>query len=131
MDLRNFVLRLIINMIALVVTATVIPGIAVSNEFMPLLVVALIFGIVNALLKPILTLLTCPAVILTLGLFLLVINGFVLQLTAYFAGGRFTVDGFWAAFFGGIIMAITNMVLEGIVGLDAKDKKASKSKKRS
>ena len=130
MDFRNFILRLIINMIALVVTATVIPGITVSQEFMPLLVVALIFGIVNALIRPIITLLTCPAVILTLGLFLLVINGFVLQITAYFSGGRFDVNGFWAAFLGGIIIAIVNMVLEGLVGLDAKNKKASQSKKR-
>lgn len=130
MDLRNFVLRLIINMIALVVAANLIDGIHVNEQFGALLVVALILGIVNSLLKPILTLLTCPAVILTLGLFLLVINAFVLQITAYFAGGRFDVDGFGAAFLGGIIMSLTNMVLEGITGTNKKDDDKPQRKKR-
>ena len=123
MDLRDFVMRIIINMVAIVITAMLIPGIAVNDQLMPLFVVALIFGIVNALVKPILTLLTCPAVVLTLGLFLLVINGIVLQLTAYFSGGRLTVDGFWPAFLGGIIIAFVNMVLEGMTGVKKDNQK--------
>ena len=130
MNLRDFALRLIINMIALVIAANLINGINVNEEFGALLVVALILGIVNALVKPILTLMTCPAVILTLGLFLLVINAFVLQITAWLSGGRMDVDGFGAAFLGGIVMSITNMVLEGITGANNKNKSSGARKRR-
>ena len=130
MNLRDFALRLIINMIALVIAANLINGINVNEEFGALLVVALILGIVNALVKPILTLMTCPAVILTLGLFLLVINAFVLQITAWLSGGRMDVDGFGAAFLGGIVMSITNMVLEGITGANKKNKSSGARKRR-
>jgi putative membrane protein len=128
MNFRKLLIRLIINALALVITATVLPGIVVTDALLPLLGVALIFSIVNALVKPILMLLTCPAVILTLGLFILVINGLILQLTAYFAGDWFNVVGFGAAFFGGIILALVNMVLEGLIGAD--DEKPSKKTKR-
>lgn len=118
--MRNLLVRGIINAIAVAVTAYIIPGITVTQDIVPLLIVGIVIAIVNSFMKPILTLLTCPAVILTLGLFILVINGFVLQIAAYFAGGAFTIDNFWAAFFGGIVMAIVNMILEGIVGKDEK-----------
>ena len=116
--MRNLLVRGIINAIAVAVTAYIIPGITVTDSLVPLLIVGIIIAIVNSFMKPILTLLTCPAVILTLGLFILVINGLVLQIAAYFSGGAFTIDSFWAAFFGGIVMAIVNMILEGIVGKD-------------
>lgn len=116
--MRNLLIRAIINAIAVAITAYIIPGIHVTQDIVPLLIVGLIIAVVNSLIKPILTLLTCPAVILTLGLFILVINGFVLQIAAWAAGDAFMVDGFWAAFFGGIVMAIVNMVLEGVVGKD-------------
>jgi len=80
--------------------------------------VALILTIVNAVLKPILLLLSCPLVLLTLGLFILVINAVALQIAAYFSGGNFVIDGFWPAFWGGIIMAILNMLLEAVIGKD-------------
>lgn len=128
MNFRNLLIRLIINALALVITATLLPGIVVTDALVPLLGVALIFSIVNALVKPILMLLTCPAVILTLGLFILVINGLILQLTAYFAGDWFNVAGFGSAFFGGIILALVNMVLEGLIGAD--DEKPGKKAKR-
>lgn len=118
--MRNFIIRILINAIAIVVTAQVLPGIQVTNEFVPLLIVALVLTIVNALLKPILLLLSCPLVLLTLGLFILVVNAFALQIAAYFSGDNFIIDGFWPAFWGGIIMAIINMVLEGIIGKDDK-----------
>jgi putative membrane protein len=125
--MRNLLIRAIINAVAITITAYVIPGITVTESLVPLLIVGIVIAIVNSFMKPILTLLTCPAVILTLGLFILVINGLVLQIAAYFAGDAFMIDGFWAAFFGGIIMAIVNMVLEGIVGKDEKKSKIKKS----
>ncbi len=126
--MRNFIIRILINAIAIVVTAQLLPGIQVTNEFVPLLIVALVLTIVNALLKPILLLLSCPLVLLTLGLFILVVNAFALQIAAYFSGDNFIIDGFWPAFWGGIIMAIINMVLEGIIGKD--DEKPQQPAKR-
>lgn len=115
--MRNFLIRVLINAIAISVAAYFIQGIEVTGDFVPLLIVGIVITIVNAFLKPILTLLTCPAVILTLGLFILVINGLVLLAAAEVSGGALNIVGFWPAFWGGIIMAIVNMLLEGLFGL--------------
>lgn len=116
--MRNFVIRIIINAVAIVIAGSLIPGIEVTNEIGPVLIVGLVITVVNATLRPILTFLTCPAVILTLGLFILIINGILLQIAAYFAGSNFNVDGLGAAFLGGIVMALVNMLLEGFFQLD-------------
>lgn len=126
MNLRNLLIRAIINGIAIAITAYIIPGIQVTDDIVPLLVVGLVITLTNALIKPILTFLTCPAVILTLGLFILVVNGFVLQIAAYFAGDAFMIETFWAAFWGGIIMAIVNMILEGLFGVKSEEEKKKK-----
>jgi putative membrane protein len=90
MFIRNFIIRLVINAIALYVTASILPGIhIVNNEIGTLLVIALVFGIVNAVIKPIVKILTCPLVILTLGLFIFVINALMLLLTAALVPDRF------------------------------------------
>lgn len=116
--MRNFVIRIIINAIAIVIAASLLPGIEVNDGLGPVLIIGMLITIVNATLRPILTFLTCPAVILTLGLFVLIINGALLQVAAWLAGGNFTIDGFGTAFIAGIIMGVTNMVLEGLFGLD-------------
>jgi putative membrane protein len=123
--MRNFLLRLIINAIAIAVTAEILPGISVrDNGLGTLLIVAFIFGLANAVLKPLLTILTCPFIILSLGLFLLVINGAMLLITDALSGGRFEVDGWGTAILGGIIMGLIGMVLEGVLGVkDDEDKK--------
>jgi putative membrane protein len=114
----KFLLRVIINAIAVAITASLLPGIHVVNQDLgTLLVVGLIFGLVNALIKPVLSVLTCPFIILTLGLFIFVINGLMLLLTASLSGGRLTIDGFWWAVGGGIIMGIVGLVLESVLGL--------------
>jgi putative membrane protein len=119
MNLRNFVLRIIINAIAIAVTAVLLPGVELGSDGVgALLVIGLVFSLVNAFIRPIITFLSCPLVILTLGLFILVINGIMLMLTGSITGDLLIVNGFWPAFFGGIIIALVNMVLEGIVGLD-------------
>ncbi|MGB7340186.1 MAG: phage holin family protein [Phototrophicaceae bacterium] len=121
--MRNFIIRVIINAIAIAVAAYLLPSIQVNNAIVPLLIVGAIITLANAVVKPILTLLTCPAVILTLGLFIFVINGLVLLVASNVAGNALVIDGFWAAFWGGIIMAIVNMFLEGIFGVREDDKK--------
>src|SRR5512133_3102284 len=108
----KLILRIIVSAVAIAVTASILPGIhVVNNDIGTYLLLGLIFGIINALVKPLVSLLTCPLVIVTLGLFVLVINGFMLLLTAAFSGGRLVVDGLGWAILGGIIMGIVNVVL--------------------
>jgi len=118
--MRNFFIRVVINAIAIAVTATVIPNIqVVNNDLGTLLIIGLVFGVVNSLLKTILMFLTCPAVILSLGLFVLVINGVMLLITESLVGERLIIDGgIGTAILGGIVMAIVSMVLEGVLKLD-------------
>ena len=128
----KFLLRVIINAIAIAITASILPGIHVVNQDLgTLLIIGLIFGIVNALVKPLLSLLTCPFIILTLGLFILVINGAMLLLTANLSGGRLIIDGFWWAVLGGIIMGIVGLVLESVLGIrEQKDQKQNTAHER-
>ena len=117
--MRNFLLRVVINAVALAATAAVLPGISVTdNSIVTLLIVAVIFGLVNAIIKPVLKLLTCPLIFLTLGLFLLVINGVLLLITEALSGNRLIIDGFGWAILGGFIMGVVGVVLEGVLGLD-------------
>lgn len=122
MFVRNFIIRLIINAIALAITASILPGITIAGGTGTLLLVAFVFGVVNAVVKPIIAILTCPAVILTLGLFILVINGLMLLLTSSLVGvENFAVDGFGTAFIGGIVMGIVAIIVEAVLdalGLD-------------
>jgi putative membrane protein len=116
MFIRNFIIRLVINAIALAVTASLLPGIhIVGNDVSTLLVIALVFGVVNAIVKPIVAVLTCPLVILTLGLFIFVINALMLLLTAALVPDRFVIDSFWWAFGGGIVMGITAIIVEWVL----------------
>jgi putative membrane protein len=110
----RFLVRLVITAIALWVAIQVVPGISYTGAPMALLLVALVFGLVNAVLKPILTILTCPLIFLTLGLFTLVINAVLLRATAWLSqelGLGLSVDGFWPAFWGGLIIGISSTVL--------------------
>lgn len=116
--MTHFVLRLVVNATALVITAYILPGIHVETDIGPLLIVALIFGVVNALVKPVIMILSCPLIIVTLGLFYLVVNGLMLLITDALAGGRFEVDGLGWAILGGIVMGLVGMVLEGVLGLN-------------
>lgn len=125
----KFLLRVVINAIAIAITASVLPGIHVVNQDLgTLLVIGLVFGVVNALVKPILSLLTCPFIILTLGLFILVINGLMLLLTASLSGGRLTIDSFWWAVLGGIVMGIIGLILEGLLGMQERKDKTAQDK---
>ena len=123
--MRNFLLRLVINAIALAVTAAVLPGIHVKNDAIwTLAVVAFVFGIVNALIKPVFVILSCPLILLTLGLFVLVINGVMLLITDALSGGRFTVDGLGWAILGGLIVDVVGEIVEKMLGVDDRDKES-------
>lgn len=110
----GFVLRLLVNAAALWVATRVVPGVTYSGDVLPFVGVALVFGIVNAIIRPITKLLTLPIILVTLGIFIFVINGLMLWLTSSIAaslGLGFRVAGFWAAFFGALVVSIVSTVL--------------------
>ncbi|MBZ0276796.1 MAG: phage holin family protein [Anaerolineae bacterium] len=121
--MRNFAIRVIINAVAIAITASLLSGVHVANnDIGTLLIIGLVFGIVNAIVRPILIFLTCPAVIVSLGLFLLVINGLMLMLTASLIPARLQIDGFGWAVLAGIIMGILGMIMESILKPEDKNK---------
>lgn len=110
---KGFVVKLIITMLALVITAGITPGIYINGLWAGFWA-ALILGIVNILIKPVFTILTLPLTILTLGLFIFVINGLMLLITAALVPG-FTVSGFFAAIIGSIILSICTWVINKVL----------------
>jgi putative membrane protein len=110
--MRNFLIRLFVNAFALAAAAWLIDGIQMSGDFVNVLLVALVFGVLNALLKPLLLFFSLPLLILTLGLFALVVNAGMLMLTAGLLDD-FDVSGFGAAFLGSLVISIVTMLLGG------------------
>jgi putative membrane protein len=129
--MMRLVLRWAINAVALWVAITYIPGIHAQGGWISLLGLALIFGFVNALFRPLLKFLTCPLIILTLGLFTLLINTALFWLSGligqYFGVG-FTVAGFWPAFFGSLVVSLVSMVLTVLVKDDLEYRPAHRQK---
>jgi putative membrane protein len=117
----HFLVRLLVNAAGLWVATRIVPGVTYSGGWLPFLVVALIFGVINATLRPLTKILTCPLILLTLGLFALIVNGLMLWLTSSVSsamGLGLHVDGFWAAFWGGVVVSIVSTVLSMIVRPD-------------
>lgn len=117
--MSRLVLRLLVTALALWISVRLVPGISFTGSALALAGVALVFGAVNAVLKPILTVLTCPLILLTLGLFTLVINAMLLLATASLSqalGLGFAVDGFWPAFWGGLVIGIASTALTAAFG---------------
>ena len=110
----NIIVTWFLNALALYIVAKVLPGIHLS-DFGSALVAAIVIGWVNALIKPILLLLTLPISIVTLGLFALVINALMLLLASAISPG-FKVDGFSTALVGSILLSIVTMILHSLVG---------------
>jgi putative membrane protein len=124
--MRKLLLRWLINGVALYVAAELVPGIRTDGGWQVLAVMALIFGLVNALIRPILKLLTCPLIVLTLGLFTLVINALMLQLASWLGrqlGLGFYVAGFWPAFWGALVISVVSFALTLLIGDEDEDKK--------
>jgi putative membrane protein len=110
----RLLLRWLISAAAVWVAATYVPGIRYDGSFTTLLVVALILGLVNAIVRPVLKALACAVIVLTLGLALFVINALMLLLTSYLAGELgygFHVDGFVPALVGSIVISLVSWVL--------------------
>ena len=107
-----------ISAAALWVATRIVPGVSYTGEPVYLVLVALVFGVLNALLRPLLALMTCPLLILTLGLFTFVINAIVLWLTSALAGKLglgFHVTGFGAAFVGALVVSIVSFLLSVLI----------------
>jgi len=107
----NFLIRLVVSAVAVMITAWLLPGISVDGFFNAILV-ALVLAILNVFLKPLFVVLTIPITIFTFGLFLFVINALIILLAGWFVGG-FQVDGFWWA----LIFSIILTIISGILGL--------------
>ena len=121
-----FFVRLAINAVALLVAGWIVPGIqlgaargqATANQWLALALVALIFGIINAVIRPIVILLTLPLAVVTLGLFTFVVNALMLLLTSWIAEGMelgFRVNGFLPAFLGALIISVVSFGLSHLV----------------
>lgn len=118
----SFLLRLVINAIAIWLASEWVNGIDVAtkddvNQVLVVLFIALVFTVVNAFVKPIVQLLSLPLLILTLGLFTLVINALMLLLTSWITettGLGISVDGFWTAVWGALIISLVNFVLTAV-----------------
>ncbi|MCC6346959.1 MAG: phage holin family protein [Nitrospirales bacterium] len=109
-----FLIRLLINTVALWVATKTVSGIAYTGGGLTLLLVALVFGVLNAVVRPLLKLLTFPLFILTLGLFTFVLNALMLWMTSGISaalGIGFHVGGFWPSFWGALVISIVSIVL--------------------
>jgi len=119
----RLILRLLANAAALAVATFLLPGITLTgssttNKVLALLIVALIFGLLNAIVKPIFAIVTAPLLLLTLGLFLIVINACMLLLTSWIAGKvslGWHVSGFWTAVLGALIVSVVSFLLNAFL----------------
>jgi putative membrane protein len=115
----KLLVRWVVTGLALFVAAWLVPGIEVEGTaWVAFALMAIILGLVNAIVRPVLKLLSCPLIIVTLGLFVLIINAATLWLSAWIAnrlGIGFYVDGFWAALLGALIVSTVSIILSAFV----------------
>jgi len=116
--MRGFVIRVLVVAIGLWISSKIVPGVTI-NDGWSLFWAALLLGLVNAVVRPVVIILTLPLTILTLGLFLLLINAAMLSLVAWMLDGM-TVDGFWSAFFGAIVISIVGWLVTWFIGSQGK-----------
>lgn len=110
----NFLLTWLLAAVSLVITAYLVPGFVI-NSFVAALIAAVILGLVNAIVRPILVLLTLPITIVSLGLFLFIVNAITIWLAGYLTPG-FDVNGFIPALIGSIVLTIVSSILNRLVG---------------
>jgi len=116
--MRRILLRWLFNVAGLYVATQLVPGLHVVGNWETFVVAAALFGILNAVVRPVLSFITCPLQILTLGLFTFVLNAVMLWLTAWLGaqfGIGFRLDDFWAAFFGALVISLVSFVLSLVV----------------
>lgn len=124
--MRKLLLRWIINAVAVYVAIRLVEGLTAEGGWTVYFGVALILGLVNALIAPLVKLLTCPLILLTLGLFTLVINGLMLWLASVIGsalGLGFRVDDFVAAFLGALVIGVVSFVLSVLTGVNREDRR--------
>ena len=105
-------IKILVTAILVMLLASIMPGVAVVDYWAAILV-AIVLGLLNIFIKPLLIILTLPVTLLTLGLFLLVINALMIQFSAYLVGG-FEVTSFWYAFFFSIVLSISQSIVFGL-----------------
>lgn len=128
----GFLLRTLANAAALAVATWIFSGISLTGadttqKVLTMLLVAVIFGAFNAVLKPIFQIVTIPVVLITLGLFLVVINAWMLMLTSWIAGLinlGWQVDGFWTAVGGAIVVSIVSFLMNAVLGTKRREQHA-------
>ena len=116
--MTRFILRWVINTAAIFLAIYFVPGISLQSGWTSVIWLALIFGLVNAVIRPLLKLLTCPLIILTLGLFTLLINTFLFWLTSQIGqlfGLHLVIAGLWPAILGGVVVTVVSVVLTMIL----------------
>jgi putative membrane protein len=127
MNINKFVWRTLINAVGLYLAILIVPGVdLVPDDWVSFVWLALIFGVLNASVRPLLKLLTCPLIILTLGLGTLVINTVMLYLLQWAAGLfsiGFTLAGFWQAFLGALVVSIVSVFLTMLFKDEVKGKR--------
>ena len=110
-SLAEFFIRWFVTAVAVFVAAWIVPGIDYSN-FTGLAFASLLLGIINAMVRPVLLILCLPLILVTMGLFILVLNAMLLWfVSGILPGSSFTVSGFWAAFWGGLVISIVSWLL--------------------
>jgi len=109
----GFLVRVLVNTVAIYLVAAIVPGISVSG-LLTALGAGLVLGLINAIVRPVLILLTLPVTLVTLGLFLVVLNAFCLWLTAQLVRG-FEVHGVWPALFGTLLISVVSWLLNAFV----------------
>lgn len=125
-DLRDdrtvtyLILRIMINALSIAIAVTAVDGISFTGEWWKMIFVGAVFGVVNSFLKPLVTLFTLPLIILSLGLFTLIVNTLMLLITVSLSGPLdlgLQIQGFWPAFKGALIISIVSMMLSWFTGL--------------
>jgi putative membrane protein len=109
----RFLVRLVLNGLAIIIAAWLLPGIHITSNLSALLA-GVILGFVNAIVRPVLFFLTLPLTLLTLGLFIFVLNAICFALTAWLVPG-FSVDGFFSALVGALLVSVVSWILNGLV----------------
>lgn len=112
--MARILLTIALNGIGVFLAAYLVPGVSYTGSWLYLLLVGVVIGLINLLVRPLVTLLSLPALVLTLGLFYLVINGLLFWLASLVLD-HLTVSGFWAAIIGGLVLALFNWLTRGFV----------------
>ena len=130
----SFLTRLLVNAAALWVATRIVTGVSYDGELLPFLGVAIVFGVVNAVIRPLAKLLTFPLIIFTLGIFALVVNGLMLWLTSSVSaalGLGFHVRGFGPAFWGALVVSLVSTILSMLVSDSSRDDSRREPRRRT